>query len=231
MRARYAPAVLALTLLAFALRLWRVETLGDLEFDEIVSVRFAALAPGDLLMALSGALFEHPPLYYLTLGGWLALGGAPPATDHGDLLARLFSLFPGTLLLPLTFAVGARALGARTATVAAALVAFAPLPLFYSREARMYELVACLGLAAVWLFGRALDRGTSGRWLAFALTGAAAVLTHYAGLLLVLVQPLTLLLARDRTRRRPALLALAAVVLPAAAWALSASGVRGSLPA
>ena len=223
--------VLALTLLAWALRLWRVETLGDLEFDEIVSVRYAALPPGELFTALSGALFEHPPLYYLALGGWLTLAGVAPASDQGDLLARLFSLFPGTLLIPLTFAAGARVLGPRAAALAAALVALAPLPLFYSREARMYELVACLGLAATWLFARAVDRGSRAPWLAFAATGAAAVLVHYAGLLLVLAQPLALLARRERGARRPALVALAAVLLPAAVWTLAASGVRESLPA
>ncbi|HET7771176.1 MAG TPA: glycosyltransferase family 39 protein, partial [Chloroflexota bacterium] len=229
MRTRAARTVLALTLLAWALRLCRIDALGDLEFDEIVSVRYAALPAGELLATLSGALFEHPPLYYLALGAWLALTGAAPATDPGDLLARLLSIFPGALLVPLTFAAGSRSLGARTGTIAAALVALAPLPLFYSREARMYELVACLGLAATWLFARASARGTTTHWLAFALTGAAAALVHYAGLLLVLVQPLTL--ALDSRRRRSALLALGAVLLPAAAWGLSASGVRGSLPA
>src|SRR5688500_15960503 len=140
MRARAARTVLALTLLAWALRLWRLDALGDLEFDEIVSVRYAALPAGELLASLSGALFEHPPLYYLALGAWLEMAGAAPATDTGDLLARLFSIFPGALLVPLTFVAGTRALGARTGTFAAALVALAPLPLFYSREARMYEL-------------------------------------------------------------------------------------------
>src|SRR5687768_11561109 len=132
MRARAARTVLALTLLAWALRLWRFDALGDLEFDEIVSIRYAALPPGELLATLSGALFEHPPLYYLALGAWLSLAGAAPASDAGDLLARLLSIFPGALLVPLTFAAGIRALSARTGTIAAALVAIAPLPLFYS---------------------------------------------------------------------------------------------------
>ena len=224
-------AALAVTLVAFALRLWRIETLGDLEFDEIVSVRYAALAPSDLLSALSTALFEHPPLYYLTLGGWLALAGTPPATQQGDQLARLLSVFPGTLLVPLTYAFGARTLGRRAGATAAALVALGPLPLFYSREARMYELVACLGLAAAWLFVRAVDRGSPGRWLAFALAGVGAVLVHYAGLLIVLVMPLSLLARSRRTSLRPALFAVGLVSLSALGWAATASGVRESLPA
>ncbi|MGH2353796.1 MAG: hypothetical protein ACRDJN_19500, partial [Chloroflexota bacterium] len=50
----------------------------------------------------------------------------------------------------------------RTGLVAALLVAVAPLPLFYSREARMYALVACLALASLWLFLRGLAASRSG---------------------------------------------------------------------
>jgi mannosyltransferase len=224
-------AALAITLLAFALRMWRIEALGDLEFDEIVSVRYAALSPGELLTTLSSALFEHPPLYYLTLGGWLALAGTPAATQQGDLLARLLSVFPGALLVPLTYGFGVSTLGRRVAVAGATLVSFGPLPLFYSREARMYELVACLGLASAWLFVRALDRGSPGRWLAFALAGAGAVLVHYAGLLVVLVLPVFLLARSRRASPRPALIAVGAVTLAALGWAASATGVRESLPA
>lgn len=47
---------------------------GDLEFDEIVSLRYAMLPPADLVVArLAGALFEHPPGYYVSLGAWLAM--------------------------------------------------------------------------------------------------------------------------------------------------------------
>lgn len=222
---------LLVTLLAFALRLWRVERLGDLEFDEIVSVRYASLDAGELIASLSRALFEHPPLYYLILGGWLALSGALPATEQGDLLARLLSVFPGTLLVPLTYAAGVRLTGSKAGFVAAALVAAAPLPLFYSREARMYELVACLGLAGTWLFLRAAHRGSPSRWLAFAIVGAATALVHYSGLLLVIALPFSMLTRPRQESTRPALLAVGAVALAATGWILGASGVRGSLPA
>ena len=147
-------AVAAVVLLGFVLRLWRLANLGDLEFDEIVSVRYAALPGPALLPLLAGALFEHPPAFYLALGWWRGLFGA------SDSVARLFSVLPGTLSIPLTAAVARRlfggALGRRAGLLAALLVAVAPLPVFYSREARMYALVACLGLASLWLFLRGL---------------------------------------------------------------------------
>jgi hypothetical protein len=224
----------ALTLAALALRLLRLGSLGDLEFDEIVSVRYAALTPADLLPTLAGALFEHPPLYYLLLGAWLAAAGAPPGSIAGDLMARMLSVFLGTVLVPLTHALGARALGPRTGLIAAAALAIGPLPLFYSREARMYELVACLACAVSWLYLRALARPASrARWIAFTATGAASVLVHYAGLLVVLAQPLgALVLTPDRRRRAlPGVWALGVVLGAAGVWAATARGVRGSLPA
>lgn len=71
---RWASVALALvTLAAFALRLARLGDLGDLEFDEIVSLRYAMLPLADLVARLAGALFEHPPGYYVSLGAWLAM--------------------------------------------------------------------------------------------------------------------------------------------------------------
>ncbi|MGI8424692.1 MAG: glycosyltransferase family 39 protein [Chloroflexota bacterium] len=223
--------VLAVTLLAFALRLWRLDALGDLEFDEIVSVRYASLAPANLLPALSGAVFEHPPLYYLTLGGWLALAGVKPVTADGDLLARVLSVFSGTLLVPLSYAAGARLLGRSAGAIAAALLALGPLPLFYSRDARMYGLVACLAVGSSWLFGRAVERGSTTRWLAFTLIAVGSALVHFAGLILVLVQPLAYVTRGNQRALRPAIAAIGVVAVAALAWAASATGVRESLPA
>src|SRR5581483_8313584 len=164
--------VAAIITLGFALRLARLTHLGDLEFDEIVSVRYAALPPLDLLPRLAGALFEHPPAFYLALGGWRTAAGAG---GPSEVVARLFSVFPGTLLVPLTYAVARRLSHDRgaTACLAALAVAIAPLPLFYSREVRMYALVSALGLASLWLFLRAIDRPPDRRaWLAYTIAGA-----------------------------------------------------------
>ena len=229
---RAVAAVLLATLVALGLRLLRLDVLGDLEFDEIVSMRYAALAPDQLLATLSGALFEHPPLYYLLLGGWLSITSVTPASAAADLLARTLSIFPGTLLVPLTYSAGARLVSRRAGVAAALLVAVSPLPLFYSREARMYELTACLAVGASWLYARSAARPTSGRrWVVFGLTGIAVALVHYAGVLVILAQPISRLASSRPMQRRYALAAVAAVLVAAGWWAGVASGVRGSLPA
>ena len=70
------PWIPAIIVAGFILRLIRITGLGDLEFDEIVSLRYAVLAPTTLISQLAGALFEHPPGYYLALGGWVQIGRA-----------------------------------------------------------------------------------------------------------------------------------------------------------
>ncbi|HXI15737.1 MAG TPA: glycosyltransferase family 39 protein [Chloroflexota bacterium] len=220
--------ILAVVLLGFALRLLGLNGLGDLEFDEIVSVRYATLPASELLPRLSGALFEHPPLYYLMLGGWRAMAG------ESDVLARVFSVLPGTISISLVYAAGRRLFGVTAGLTAALLMAVSPLPVFYSREARMYGPVACLIIASFWLFLRAADkdRGT-GHWLAYCLIGVATSLVHYAGLLIMLAQPLSTLLLPPFSRRRlrPLLVTTLGIALVAVSWMAGSSGVRGSLPA
>jgi 4-amino-4-deoxy-L-arabinose transferase-like glycosyltransferase len=237
-------AVAAVVLLGFALRLWRLAHLGDLEFDEIVSVRYAALPGPALLSLLAGALFEHPPAFYLALGWWRGVFG------ESDTVARLFSVLPGTLSIPLTDAVARRlyggAHGRRVGLLAAALVAVAPLPVFYSREARMYALVACLGLAAFWLFlrglappapaapgGGARPAGRRVLWLAYLVVGAVTAYVHYLGALQIAAQAVAAVLVRRRAPQvlRPVLLSTAGIVVLALPWVLAARGTRASLPA
>ncbi|MFN8484827.1 MAG: glycosyltransferase family 39 protein [Anaerolineae bacterium] len=143
-------AMLAVTLAAFAARVW---SLGDasLWFDEGLSVAFA----GRPLPAMLATLVHedlHPPLYYLLLHAWMLVDG------RGEFAVRWVSLIPGVLLIPLAYATltevyaGRERLGiaALAAGVPAALlVALSPFLIYTSQEARMYSLAAMWGLLAV----------------------------------------------------------------------------------
>jgi 4-amino-4-deoxy-L-arabinose transferase-like glycosyltransferase len=220
----------AVVLLGLALRLVRLTDLGDLEFDEIVSVRYAALPAYDLLPRLMAALFEHPPAYYVALGWWRALVGPDPT----DTLARFFSVVPGTLTVALAYAVGRRLDRHSTGLVAALLVALAPLLIFYSREVRMYAWVSCLTLASFWLYLRGLARPRRmGLWFAYALVVSLAAYVHYSGLLLALAYAAAAIVLRRSHPRAvaPALAASGVVLVLVLPWALVAQGARASLPA
>jgi hypothetical protein len=175
------------------LRLWGIEGLGDLDFDEQASFFIGSMPPREMLVYLLAAPFEHPPLFYLLFHGWLAaVGGSETAM-------RVFAVLPGTLAVPVVGSAVGRIAGPRTGIAAAIVLALAPLHVYYSRDARMYSLLSlwmALAVYAVALGCRALSPtpppnlgkgqgvGASAarrRWAGILLAGAgaAALATHY----------------------------------------------------
>ena len=188
---------LAVTFIAFVARVW---ALGDasLWFDEGLSVEFA----GRSLPALMDTLVRedlHPPLYYLLLHVWMAVAG------QREFAVRFVSLVPGVLLIPLAYATvrevyhgrpGAGRAALVAGVPAAALVALSPFLIYYSQEARMYGLVACLALLSVLTLLRATRAPDPaappsfrvrrlGPWVAHSLALAATLYTQYLALFLL----------------------------------------------
>ena len=112
---RLSPAIgaLALTLLAFGLRLHRLD-FQPLWGDEGWSFYFASMSLGEMIRLTAQDI--HPPLYYALLGGWLRLVGSIPE------LARYLSILCGTALVPLSYRVACR-LFDRVAALVTALIA------------------------------------------------------------------------------------------------------------
>ena len=123
------------TLAAFALRVWDLAGLGDLDFDEQASSFIGSMPPPDMLRYLLGAPFEHPPFFYFLFHGWLAAAG------DSETAMRVFSALLGTAAVPLVGVTVGSAAGPRAGLVASAIMAVAPLHVFYSRDARMYPLL------------------------------------------------------------------------------------------
>lgn len=115
-----------------------------------------------------------PPLYYLLLSAWTRLAGT------SDAALRLFSTFCALLCLPLLFAVGREIGGRTTGLVACALFAVAPPVLYFASEGRMYALTWLWTLILAWLALRLAREGSRPPvLLAWAVVGAAGLLTHY----------------------------------------------------
>src|SRR3954468_19295956 len=133
------------------------------------------------LSAIPHALREDgsPPLYYVLLHFWLALGGRSEAG------VRALSLLFALLAVPAAWWAG-RAIfrTARAAWIAAVLMAFNPFLSQFAQEARMYSLVTLLTIPATACFLRAYaldaDSARARRpWIAgFAVSVAAALYTH-----------------------------------------------------
>jgi mannosyltransferase len=170
-RPDFASALLVtlLTLLAAALRFWRLGQWG-LEGDEVFtfddSVRLVPHNP-------------RPLLYWLN---HYVIGAVRPLDEMG---LRLLPALFGMLAIPALFFVGRRLVGTRAALFASLLLVFNPLHVYQSQYARYWSLVVLLSTIypfAIYLGIRDRDR----RMLALGLvTAVLAVLAHPVALLLV----------------------------------------------
>lgn len=137
----------------------------------------------------------HPPLYFSLLWLDIRLFGS------GELAVRLPSIAAGVALVPALYAAGRDLYDRRAGIVAAGLAAFAPQPVWYSQEARMYALFMLFAVIAVWGQVRVLRRGRPRDWVLYTAAATALAWTQYFGLLLVALQQAVFALA---AWRRPA---------------------------
>jgi mannosyltransferase len=171
-----APGALVL-LLAVSLYL-RTRELGiGFWIDEGLSVGISDRP----LHAIPHALREDgsPPLYYMLLHFWLALGGR---SEGG---VRALSLLFALLAVPAAWWAGKAIFRSmRAAWIAAVLMALNPFLSQYAQEARMYSLVALLAIPATACFVRAyaLDAESPQArrpWIAgFSVAVAVSLYTH-----------------------------------------------------
>jgi uncharacterized membrane protein len=187
----YALALAGLTALAAALRF---STLGVQSFwhDEAVTVgRILRPSLIDTLRTIPSSE-ATPPLYYVLAWGWTKVFGL------GEVGVRSLSALLGTALVPVTYLTAARLAPRRAALAAAALVACSPLLVWYSQEARAYELLALLcALSLLFVLQRRLV------W--WALVSALALATHYFALFPIAAEAAWLMW---RERRRATWLAV-----------------------
>ena len=216
MKSRRTWAIVALALLslvAFGLRIWRLEA-KSIWWDESLSLYRARLSlPGILAGDISFPGFSapdlHPPLYFILLAGLIRLAG------ESDLVLRFLSVAWAVVLVPLLYATGTRFWNRRVGVLAAVLGVLSPFYLWYAQEARMYTMVAALGLLALYTLDRGIEERRRSWLIASAVATGAVIYTHYLALLLLPVLGLRILLSvrSRRISRRAAVAFIAAVVL------------------
>ena len=151
-----------------------------------------------------------PPLYFVL--AWL--------TTRLDLTAEMLrapSFLAGVAAIPLVYRVGARTVGRTAALVAAAITALSPFMVYYSTEARGYELMVALALLSTLAMLVAIDDRRARWWVLYAASSCAAVYTHYTAVFVLGAQLLWLLWAHPEARR-PALLANLGAALAFLPW-------------
>lgn len=146
-----------------------------------------------------------PPLYYVLAWGWTRIFGL------GELGVRSLSVLLGLALTVVAWFLARELFSRRSALIAAALVACNPFLIWYSQEARAYELFALTaGLSLLFLL-----RAGGGKPYSLTLWSASSalvLLSHYVGALLVAVEAVWLLVRLPERRR-----AVAAAIAPIAA--------------
>ncbi len=217
------PAILALTLLAFA-----HVALGlgakDLWWDESLSLQRAEQG---LFPLLRGVLLlrdgftdqvtidQHPFFSFLLQGALIRLAG------DSEYALRFVSAAAATLMTPALYALGR--LYARRAVIppaaalwAALLAALSPFLLWYGQEARPYALWALLAVLTTHALLVATEGGRHARrwWIAYAALLPMFLFSHYYAVFLLPVHAALLYLAlRRRSRARALAFALTLLLL------------------
>ena len=130
-------------LLAAGLRLYRLDG-QSFWADEGNSVVLARESVGEIIQAAAADI--HPPAYYLMLKAWGQVFGL---RERG---ARSLSALLGVLVVLGVYLTGALLKNKRTGLLAALLAAGNPFLIYYSQEARMYQLLALAGVFSAWAF-------------------------------------------------------------------------------
>jgi hypothetical protein len=198
--------VLAAVVIGVVLRLW-LAVRSEVWLDEANSVLISLGPVGDLAATLGQD--SSPPLYYLVLKAWAAIGPFDP------LWLRAPSIVFGSAAIPALWLVGRAMDRPRTGALAAWLLAVHPLHAYYSEEIRMYAMLVLLGLAFYYAVFHVMRR--SGALLPASLAGIAVAYTHYYGLVFVGAALLVALIAIPDRRTRT-LLCGSAIALAFLPW-------------
>ena len=200
-------AQLALLVLVAAGAAIRFSTLDLQSFwvDEGITVHLLRMDFGDMFgSALDGE--QTPPLYYVLAWLWTR----PFGTSEVGL--RSLSALVGTATIPLAWGIGRQLVSERVGLVAAGLVAFNPLLVWYSQEGRSYALLVLLAGLSILAFLGALEQGSARNLARWAVPSVLALCTHYFALFVVVPEALWLLLRiPDRRRAGIAVAGVAAV--------------------
>ena len=177
---RGAVAALAVILVVAAvLRLYNLgaDSLWD---NEILSLQRAKTPLSDVVEVLRAG--THPPLYSQGVLRPLFVVG------QNEFVQRFPSAVFGVLAVAGVYVLGRRVFDVRVGLLASALLAVLPLHVYYSREGRMYALLALLVTAWIASLLYARRKNTIGAWIVYAVLGASILYTHYyAGLTIAAV--------------------------------------------
>lgn len=181
--------------LFIASRLWLL-TASCFWFDEIFCVHAARHNWKPMLQFVAADLI-HPPLFYVLLKIWIAVGGESLLWLR--LLPVLISI---AAIVPIVLFCRALKLSRSQINLALALLAVNGYLIKYAQEVRMYSLLFLLSCTSLWLFVKFTGSSRKLFWLALTAVNLLLIYSHYYGWIVVLVELLMLILWwRERVRK------------------------------
>lgn len=201
-------AIVGLCVAFAALRFWRLFD-SCLWFDEIFSVH-AATEPWSRILGFVADDLIHPPLFYILLKVWIAVGG------DGLVSVRLFP-FVFSLATVVPFLYLCRDLKLRAAQVILGLTFLTVngALIKYAQEVRMYSVVMLLAMFSVWLFVRFFYLGKN-IWL-LTIVNTLLVYTHYFGWFLIIAE-IVAIVALQRIKMRQIAISFGISLVSFAPW-------------
>lgn len=165
--------LLALLLLAFGLRLFRLDY-QELRGDEAFGYFFSQRPLGEIVDATIALAEPHPVASYFVQKAFLALAG------DGEFALRFGGAWWSVLAVALLYRLGRRLhLGSWPAALAAGLLAISPYAVWHAQDARMYSMSLALTTATVLFAIVALERQNWPSVLGYVLSALLALHTHY----------------------------------------------------
>jgi mannosyltransferase len=196
-RVRALSSYWPLALLVSVAAVLRFATLAQqsLWYDEAVTAVHVLHPSLGATMSAVVHVENTPPLYYAVEWGWTRVLGS------GVYGLRAVSALAGVATVAVAWSIGRELGSRRAAIVLAAIVASNPLFVWYSQEARAYELFVLLASLAFLFFLRARAAPSRSNLALWALCSALALLTHYFAVFLIAAEAALLLGGRMRDVR------------------------------
>ena len=172
--------MLLLVLLAFALRLYRLDH-QPLRGDESFTIQFSA-HPLSWLVPSIANVEPNPPLYYFLLHYWMEILG------QSEFITRFVSLVFGVLAVPVIYRLG-NALGRpKVGMLAAFLAAINPFQIWHAQDVRNYTIWPLLSMGGLIFLLYALRTGRKRCWAGYAGMTVLSLYTHYYHLFMLLFE-------------------------------------------
>lgn len=145
----------------------------------------------------------HPPVFFVLLKTLSIFSG------FSEYALKLFPVFWGILIVPLSFILAKRMFSYRAGAVAAILATLSPAYQWFSHDLRMYSMAICLTAFSTYCAYRWIEQRLAGQpsrwWMVWLAAAVVSLSTHYLLVSVVLLQALVILLAHLNTIRSPRL--------------------------